>query len=127
MRPGDRHRGCLDAREHDRHRLVVSGTNDYTRYDAATRTRHWLTPPEIARERGIRTGKVLEWIHSGELEAINHASSRVGSPRWRVSREALDRFDAARSNRAGLIGAGGQADRARRRRCSSPHVEEFFS
>lgn len=59
----------------------------------------WLTPPEIAVERRIRLSKVLAWIHAGELEAINYAESPCGRPRWRISRDALDAFDRARSSR----------------------------
>jgi len=60
----------------------------------------WFTPPEVARERGIRLSKVLHWIHSGELEAVNHATGVLGRPRWRVSSDALEQFDLARSNRS---------------------------
>lgn len=62
--------------------------------------RTWLSPPQVARERNIRTSKVLAWIRSGELVAVNYATRRGGRPRWRVSRAALDSFDAARSCRA---------------------------
>lgn len=62
----------------------------------------WLTPPQIARERQIRVGKVLGWIRSGELAAVNCAARPHGRPRWRVSAEALAKFDSARSNRREL-------------------------
>ena len=60
----------------------------------------WWSPPQVAQQRGIRVSKVLAWIHSGELAAVNCAERRGGRPRWRVSEEALAAFDAARSNRA---------------------------
>ena len=60
----------------------------------------WLTPPQVARARGVKPAKVLAWIGSGELEAVNHAGRTTGRPRWRISAEALQAFDRARSNRA---------------------------
>ncbi len=60
----------------------------------------WLTPPQVARARGVKPAKVLAWIASGELEAVNHAGRAAGRPRWRISAEALQAFDRARSNRS---------------------------
>lgn len=60
----------------------------------------WFTPPQVARSRQLRVGKVLAWIRTGELAAVNCAERRGGRPRWRISAEALAAFDAARSNRA---------------------------
>lgn len=59
----------------------------------------WLSPPQVAKERGVKPAKVLAWIATGELAAVNHAESRMGRPRWRISRAALDAFDQVRSNR----------------------------
>jgi hypothetical protein len=88
--------------------------------------RRWFTPPEIARARGLRTGKVLEWIKSGELEAVNHASDRRGSPRWRVSIESLAAFDAARSNRARTTASVPRRSTRKRASDSGDRVIEFF-
>lgn len=60
----------------------------------------WLTPPQVARARGVKPAKVLAWVMNGELEAVNHASRAGGRPRWRISAAALAAFDRARSNRA---------------------------
>lgn len=51
--------------------------------------REWYSPPQVARERSIRVGKVLAWIHSGELCAVNHAERCGGISRWRISAGAL--------------------------------------
>ena len=59
----------------------------------------WYTPKEVARLRRVRVSKVMGWIRRGELEAINHADGRMGRPRWKISREALELFDRARSSR----------------------------
>jgi excisionase family DNA binding protein len=56
------------------------------------RSTTWLTPPEIARELGIDVHKPLKWITSGELAAVNLAERPGARPRYKVSREALDRF-----------------------------------
>ncbi len=60
----------------------------------------WMTPRQVAKERQIRAEKVLGWIRTGELRAVNMASHMTSKPRWKVSREALAEFDLARSNRA---------------------------
>ena len=86
------------ANRRARHRPDNSGT---TR-DSSPPASQWFTPPQIARERAVRVGKVLAWIRGGELEAVNHAERRGGRPRWRVSASALAAFDLARSNRSHL-------------------------
>jgi len=84
--------------------------------------REWYSPPQVARERSIRVGKVLAWIHSGELCAVNHAERRGGIPRWRISAGALAAFDAARTNRAAI-----QPKQVRaKRRVDDPGVIQFF-
>lgn len=80
----------------------------------------WLSPPQIARARGVRVAKVIHWIRTGELEAINLASRRDGRPRWRISPEALARFDAARSSRVAIRSP------ARRRTTTATEVDHFF-
>lgn len=62
----------------------------------------WLSPYQLARERGVRVGKVRAWIASGELLAIDHSATRNGRPRWRINRQALEEFDRARSNRVNV-------------------------
>lgn len=58
----------------------------------------YLTPSDIAASRGVNVLKVLGWIRSGELRAINVATSQSGKlPRWRISPADLEAFDAARA------------------------------
>jgi hypothetical protein len=59
----------------------------------------WYTPKEIARTRRISPAKVLGWIRSGELEACNYADRESKRPRWRISAEALNKFELGRRNR----------------------------
>jgi excisionase family DNA binding protein len=54
--------------------------------------RPWLTPPEVAAELGIEPGKVIAWIHSGELPASDITEKRGERPRWRIRRTDLDDF-----------------------------------
>lgn len=55
-----------------------------------------LTPPEIARRWGIKSHKVLAWIRSGELRAINAAECLGGRARYLVDVEDLAAFERSR-------------------------------
>lgn len=57
----------------------------------------YLTPPALARQYGVNSDKVLAWIESGELSAVNVASRVGGRPRWRISAEAIAEFEARRA------------------------------
>jgi hypothetical protein len=52
----------------------------------------WLTPPRLAKQLGVQADKVLSWIRSGELRAINVADRASHRPRWRISAEATEEF-----------------------------------
>lgn len=82
----------------------------------------WFTPPQVARSRRVRVGKVLAWIRAGELCAVNCAQRRDGRPRWRISAGALAAFDAARSNRA----MAPAVPPPRRKRRGDEGVVEYF-
>lgn len=58
------------------------------------------TVPALARTYGIGQGKVLGWIASGELRAINCAAKDGGHPRWRILPEDLAAFESRRASRA---------------------------
>jgi len=76
--------------------------------------RDFLTPPQIAARLKVRPGKVLLWIASGELLAINVAENAAGKrPRWRVSEEALQTFLTSRSCRPVEIAAPRRQPRAK--------------
>jgi hypothetical protein len=79
----------------------------------------YLSPPEIARSRGVDAHKILAWIESGELKAVNLATSTSGRPRWKVSPADLAAFEASRS-------AGPQPKVSRVRRRKNPNIVEFF-
>jgi hypothetical protein len=65
---------------------------------ARDRKREVRTPPELAVEWGCTPGKVLNWIRSGELPAVNLATRVGGRPRWVVTLEAKAQFERARAN-----------------------------
>ena len=79
-----------------------------------------MTPPEMARQWGIGVDKVLAWIRSGELRAINVASQREGRPRYLIDLADIAVFEAARS-----VAASTPVARRRRRRCDAT-ITEFF-
>ncbi len=56
----------------------------------------YLTPPQVAEQLGVNASKILTWIRSGELTAINVAASLIGRPRWRISQADLAVFEQRR-------------------------------
>jgi excisionase family DNA binding protein len=57
----------------------------------------WVTPPTIAKRLAVTCDKVLTWIRSGQLRAVN--LSDKGRPRWKISPEDLAAFLESKSNR----------------------------
>jgi predicted site-specific integrase-resolvase len=55
-----------------------------------------LTPPLVAQRYGISPQKVLSWIKSGELRAVNVATHRGGRPRWVIAVMDLLAFEESR-------------------------------
>ena len=78
-----------------------------------------LTPPTIAKEYGVSPDKVLGWIRSGDLAAVNVATSSSGRPRFVVKVEALEDFERRRSSTPSP-----QPTRSRKR--NAGQVIEFF-
>jgi excisionase family DNA binding protein len=78
-----------------------------------------LTPAEIARRLRISADKVLGWIHSGELTAINVAQNPSGRPRFRVDVADYVEFQ----NRRQVRPQGPVSKRPRKQRAD---VHEFF-
>jgi hypothetical protein len=56
-----------------------------------------ITPPELARRYGIGAGKVLMWIRSGELRAVNVATRPKGRPRYVIDDDDIAAFEARRA------------------------------
>lgn len=55
------------------------------------------TPAEIAERWRVKVDKVHKFILTGELVAINVASSGSTRPRWRIPLDALADFENRRS------------------------------
>ena len=78
-----------------------------------------LTPPELARRWRISPDKVLNWIRSGELRAMNAATKQTGRPRYLVDPSDVEAFEARRTVQ--------QAPKSpRRKRHTNDDVIEFF-
>jgi hypothetical protein len=82
--------------------------------------RQKLSPPKIAKLWGIGPAKVVGWIHSGELPAINVATRPGGRPRYLVDQNDLLAFEAKRR----VVPPSRPPPRRRRSSCSD--VTEFF-
>jgi hypothetical protein len=61
-----------------------------------TEQRRYLTPPAIAKRFGVSVKKVIAWIRSGELRAMDLANSGCDRPRYKVPLEALEAFEKSR-------------------------------
>ncbi len=84
----------------------------------ATPRKTKLSPPELAKQWGIDVVKVLHWIKSGELRAINLATRLDGRPRYAIDVSDLAAFEASRTVQP-------PAPRVRRRRVN-PNIIAFF-
>lgn len=78
------------------------------------------SPAELAENWGITQDKVLSWIHSGELEAVDVSQRDSNRPRYRIDADAIAKFKAAR------ISTPPPAKPARRRRTVDPNIIEYF-
>lgn len=81
--------------------------------------KHGVTPPELARRWGVKPDKVLGWIRSGELAAINLAENPAGRPRYLIEESAIEAFASRRASQS----TPATAKRPRRQTSS---VTEFF-
>lgn len=78
----------------------------------------WYTPNQVAELLGIDSGKVLYWINTKQVVAVNVAEKATGKPRWRVSRAELDAFLARRQSSVPPVKA--------KRRLQPPDVIKFY-
>jgi excisionase family DNA binding protein len=69
------------------------------KFNSHRRIPHAISPKEYAERLGVSENKVLNWIRSGEIAAINVASKLSNRPRWRIPEEAIEAFEAARTSR----------------------------
>ncbi len=88
----------------------------------ATSVRRNFTPPEVAKRYGVATAKVLLWIRQGELLALNLANRGCVRPRYSISLEALEQFEAARR----VVPDGGLSTTQHLRRRATAGVNRFI-
>ena len=55
-----------------------------------------LTPKELAAMWGIHATKVIAWIRSGELRAMDASQKPGGKPRYRIDIADIEAFERAR-------------------------------
>ncbi len=80
-----------------------------------------MTPPQYAQSLGVKAEKVLAWIRSGELRAID-ASTRPGRrPRYLIDLADILVFEQRRT-----VAADGRRRPPSRRRKKPDDVIEFF-
>ena len=60
-------------------------------------TTEYISPPKYAKDLGVDPSKVLTWIRSEELGAINVATNLNGRPQYRISLDAILEFETRRS------------------------------
>ena len=81
-----------------------------------------LTVPQVAKLWGVSTHKVIHFIRTGEVRAINLAASRTNRPRYSIDRTDIERFEASRT----VLSDGGESTTRRLRRRVAGNVKEFF-
>ena len=81
-----------------------------------------LTPPELAARLGVKADKVVAWIRSGELRALNAATKPGGRPRWLIDEADVAAFEARRAAQPVPRCTG----RTPRRRPAEAGVIEFY-
>lgn len=76
----------------------MRATNPTTASHPTDDTHPNLTPPQVARMLKVDSHKIIQWIDSGELAAVNLAVRKDGSrPRYKISLAALKAFEQARA------------------------------
>ena len=77
-----------------------------------------FTVRDVAMRYRIGEDKVRAWIRAGHLPAINTAANLCGKPRWVITPEALEEFEARR--------AAGREPKPKRRRGRSSNVKDYY-
>ena len=86
---------------------------------SALPSRRYLAPAQVAEDLGLDVRKVLMWIRTGELRAVNIAVNLSGKkPRWRIAAVDLETFLLRRTAAPVL--------KPTRRRRADPAITEYF-
>jgi hypothetical protein len=81
-----------------------------------------ISAPKLAKVWGVSVNKVLAFIRSGELRAMNLATRRSGRPRYAISLSDVEAFEQARQ----VLPNVGNAKSDGRRSHASGAVTKFF-
>src|SRR5438034_897517 len=60
-------------------------------------TNRGLSPRKYAARLGVNVGKINRWLRTGELQAVNVATTTAGKPRWRILPEHIEQFERRRA------------------------------
>ena len=85
----------------------------------ATIEKQFFSPPEVAELLSVGHDKILHWISSGQLAAVDVSTNRIQRPRWRIAKSALDDFLTRRSSAP-------PPKKTRRRPRQSAGVHEYY-
>jgi hypothetical protein len=75
------------------------------------KSKAWLTPAELARQMRVGRGKIMGWIHAGELKAVNVAASTSTKPIYRVLPDHVQEFQDLRTTSGVKVGRASPARR----------------
>jgi hypothetical protein len=80
-------------------RGFIGGNNNQFKIGAIAMIegRSKFTPPQLAALWGVGSGKILGFIKSGELTAVDFAPRGSKRPRYLIDREAIIAFEASRA------------------------------
>jgi excisionase family DNA binding protein len=58
-----------------------------------------ISPPALAKKLRVHPDKIAQWIRTGELVAVNIATTPNGRPRYKIREEEVERFLESRSTK----------------------------
>ncbi len=83
--------------------------------------RQKISPPTLAKMWGVSADKIVGFIRSGELKAIDVSSDRESvRPRYLIDRADIEAFELSRA----VVAPAPKPKRRRRRR--DPAIREYF-
>jgi transposase len=81
-----------------------------------------VSPPTLAKRFAVKADKILAWIRSGELPAVDLSMTPgTGKPRWKIAETDVEAFLARRA-----ATPPAPTPRPRRRRRTATPAKEYF-
>jgi hypothetical protein len=78
--------------------------------------------PEVAKLWGVSTKKVLHFVKTGQLKAINLAASPSNRPRYAIDIEDIEKFERSRE----VVPEANRCAARKSRRPKPREVKQFF-